>query len=501
MNISINKTSFLFSDLMKVTFGNWKNLEEYTSYDNFSVKSILTDTRKDNSGSLFVALIGIKYDAHDYLAHAIMSGAKALCLQKGRYSSDEIPKHIPILEVNDTLKAYQNIANYHRNRLNNLTLIGITGSNGKTSVKEMLFGLLSQKFGDDKVYATKDNTNNLIGVPLNILNITNLHRYAVIEMGSNHPGEIRALTEIANPDIAVITSIGPSHLEYFINIEGVIKEKLSILSNFNNPENATAVIPYQILTQKSINKVLSKYSTYLIKELSDSINLEHNITLPTNNIVNWKYNNASINGTCFDLHWHDCNVSKKISWKVPGRHQVCNAATAAAVATSVGLSCEEIALYLKSCKLSGMRMRINVIDNITWVNDAYNANPASMMAGIQWLKDIKNNPEFDFNKILVILGDMLELGCNSIDFHDQIIKDALEMLPGVTIVGVGPLMSQVITEINKSETSEFLHSVQKSEYIIPFIENIIEEGDLLYLKGSRGIALEKIENNFLHLKD
>ena len=479
----MNTSNFSHEDLQTATKGKWYNIDQTSNdYCKKSITSVSTDTRINNNGALFLALSGERFDAHNFINEALMSGASALCLQKGKFSLQNIPSNIPVLEVSNTLKAYQNIANSHRRYLKNLKLIAVTGSNGKTSTKDILRNILSYVFGKDAVYTTKANTNNLIGVPLNILNLNNEHRFAVIELGSNHPGEIEQLTKIAQPDIAIITSIGPSHLEYFHNIDGVLKEKASILSYFNNQDSATAILPS-----------IYKYNS-LITEWTKNIKV-YTFGNDKNADITWNYKSATIDKTNFELTWNLTDDRYKITWQIPGIHQISNAAAAATAATVVGISQSTITKALKYCSLSGMRMRIHKTNGITWINDAYNANPASTKAGIDWLYEVASDDKS--KKVILVLGDMLELGENSKEINNQVIEYATSKLPYSIIVGVGAIMSEVIKEIKEENQHDYkIFSFNSTDSAIPFFQKFLETGSLIYLKGSRGIALEKIERAY-----
>ncbi len=481
---------FTYSDLLTATSGQWHNLDMNKDSCNINpISSISTDTRTDNNNALFVALSGVSFDAHNFLKEAIDSGATALCLAKGKYKLENIPSNIPVLEVQDTLKAYQDIANFHRKYLKKLTLIAITGSNGKTSTKDILSCILSSEFGEESVYTTKANTNNLIGVPQNILNLTEKHRFAVIELGSNHPEEISQLTKIANPDIAVITSIGPSHLEYFKNINGVIKEKTNIFTAYNNPHDGIAIIPSEYSNN---NIFLQKIGDCKTITFGNVMGLK---TVSTD--ISWEHLHSNIENCEFELRWKTENICKRVLWTIPGIHQLSNAAAATAVATAIGIAPKNITAALQTCKISGMRMRINKRNGITWINDAYNANPNSTKAGIDWLYEILENAMPNTNKHLyVILGDMLELGENAPDLHKEIIEYAINKLPCSQIYGVGAIMHDVVETDFKPVSLNGLKPVStfhNSDEAASFFKNELKLGDIVYLKGSRGIALEKIE--------
>ncbi len=487
---------FTYKDIETATSGKWHNYSGYNtnvergfkplslnefkplSLNEFKpLSTISTDTRADNKSALFLALSGVNFDAHSFLKEAVDSGAVALCLEEGRYERNKIPSHIPILEVQDTLKAYQDIANFHRKRLKELTLIAITGSNGKTSTKDILHNILSSEFGEESVYTTKANTNNLVGVPQNILNLTDKHRFAVIELGSNHPGEIRQLTEIANPDIAVITSIGPAHLEHFKDINGVIKEKTSIFTAYNNPQKGIAIIP------EEHRGVLPKNNNYQIITFGKSEDAD----------ICWKHLNSAVEKSEFELHWKADNIKEKVLWNIPGIHQLSNAAAAATVATAVGIAPKNISHALHNSKISGMRMRINKRNDITWINDAYNANPTSTKAGIDWLHEIaKDALPSIYKRLFVILGDMLELGENAPGIHKEIIEYAVNKLPCSKVFGVGTIMHDTIKHAVEMDFKP-ISTFQNSEEAASFFKDELKAGDIVYLKGSRGIALEKIE--------
>ena len=190
--------------------------------------SCYTDTRQPGAGKIFLALSGEKFDGHDFLAQAVQSGAAALCIAEN--AREKLPENgtVPVLVVQDTLAAYQAFARFHRMRFPELKVIAVTGSVGKTSVKEMCRAVLAQEYGEDAVLYTIGNTNNQVGVPQNLLRLNENHRIAIIEMGTNHFGEIKPLSLCAEVDYAIINSVAPCHLENLIDLAGVAKEKSDI---------------------------------------------------------------------------------------------------------------------------------------------------------------------------------------------------------------------------------------------------------------------------------
>ncbi|MCP4179798.1 MAG: UDP-N-acetylmuramoyl-tripeptide--D-alanyl-D-alanine ligase [bacterium] len=474
---------FTFDELEKYTSGVWKNT---TNHNSKTVGHITTDTRSDCQNSLFVALKGLNFDAHDFLDNAVSSEASALCLEKGKYDINSLPKTLPILEVEDSLSAYQNIAKNYRLTLKELTLIAITGSNGKTSTKEILKGILSQEYGDDAVYATKANTNNHIGVPFNILNIRSTHKYAIIELGTNHPGEIDVITSIAAPDMAVITSIASSHLEFFKNLDGVSKEKSYILNHFHKTKKENlAVVPTDVLKYKAIKEKINNVKC-----------MTYNDTDKTSDIT-YKYISSDIETTSFSLKWHGNFDELFVSWNIPGKHQISNAAAASAVASFLDIRHDNICRHLSKSRLSGMRMKTNKIGNTYWINDAYNANPDSTKAGLEYISDILKTNKF--NTSYIVLGDMLELGDNAVKSHYDTIKQAENLLSDSIIILIGDFMNKAFSQIEhltsyKTKIMYFQNTKETYEYI----KKNIKENDIIYLKGSRGMKLESIEESFIN---
>lgn len=464
--------------LAKTTSGRWINLVN----KELSVSSVFTDTRENSPNGLFIALVGENFDAHNFLEDAAKSGAIAFCVEEGRYKPALNKQNIPVLFVTDTLKALQNIAKSYRQSLTELTLIGITGSNGKTSTKEILSQVLAQEFGEEAVYATKANTNNHIGVPLNILKLTQTHRYAVIELGTNHPGEIEVLADIARPDIAIITSIGASHLEFFKNLNGVAEEKTTIFNYFDlSPDSKNlAVIPEEFL--KKFRTIREKLYNKNFLTFAEEGVCKPNIT--------YKELSSSIEGSTFTLSWNSPAITETVRWAIHGKHQMGNGAIAALVATHLGISSSNIAKHLGNCHLTGMRMKIRKSGTTTIINDAYNANPASAKAGLVWLSGVlpKKSPKRNF----VVIGDMLELGKAAPAFHLEVLQTYLSLMSDCILITVGPIMAEAV----KSLQIKNIVSMPNSDAAAEYIKDKTDEVSIIYLKGSRGTKLEKIDQVF-----
>lgn len=467
---------FTYGELEEFTGGKW-SLPVNPALE---IDFISTDTRKDCRNSLFMALKGENFDAHDYLDAAVANGAPAFCLSKSRIPGLEIPENIPVLIVKDTLKAYQTLAHQHRKKLD-LKLIALTGSSGKTSTKEILRAILAYAFGKDKVYATQGNTNNHVGVPQNLLSLTNAHKYAIIEMGTNHPGEIEVLSGIAEPDLGIIVSIGNAHIEFFGDLDGVAKEKSAIFAKMH--KSGTAVIPADGAGRKILEDVTRNFRTL---RFGNDKSPDADLTV--------KYLGGDMTGASFELFWKKCELRKTVKWHLPGKHQAVNAGAAVLAANAVGVSPELAAEALnKGVELPGMRMRIQKKDGIIWINDAYNANPDSMKAGLEWLAEAVASNTSNDSRVLVILGDMLEMGEAGPAAHNETLRCAAELLPNCMLIAVGPLMSGAVKNAGIC-TDVSLRDFPNSEEAAKYVKAKIRRNDVIFLKGSRGMKLEKIEN-------
>jgi len=420
-----------------------------------------TDTRKIKNGELFVAIKGEKFDGHSFILDAVSKGAGAVLVQDGGITNANFKlPDVCFISVDDSVRALGDIGNFHRSRFN-IPIISIIGSNGKTTTKEMIASILSKKLNALKNFGTE---NNNIGVPLTLMRLNSEHNVAVLEMGTNHLGEIRRLSEIARPTIAIITNIGPSHLEYLEDIDTVLKAKVEILERMNSGSklilNADDEYLRKIKTDiKTVWFGFGKDADFY----ADKINLE-----PEG--INFRLNGK----------WD-------ISLGVLGRHNVYNALAAIACAWDFGVSIDEIKDALKEFKVPNMRMEVKRFGDIKIINDTYNANPQSMKQAIEALRDMAT----EGRKILVA-GDMLELGTFSGRFHHLVGKQAAES--GIDlIVAVGKLAEHVgrgAQEAGMSEKKIKLFAVTKD--VREKVVSLIKKGDTILVKGSRAMRMEEI---------
>lgn len=346
---------------------------------------VSADTRDMRPGATFVALKGKKYDAHDFIGKAIESGASALIVEQ------EFPYPVTQIIVDDTCKALGDLAKMWRMRFD-IPVIGVTGSNGKTTVKEMLFSIFSEK---GPTLSTSGNLNNHIGVPLTLLRLDRAHRFAVIEMGANHPGEIAYLAKIVLPNIALITNAGPAHLQGFGNVEGVARAKGEIFSSL--PSNGIA-----IFNEDDKYADIWRAATVRVKQVGFSMQKEpHGLICGE-----YKADNVFALKTPYG--------EQDVKLPLRGLHNGYNALAAAAAALSAGLTlCDIAAGMQKMNPVPGRLVLIGGINGMTILDDTYNANPASVEAGLKVLTSLQGEH-------WLILGDMGELGVESDRMHRDI---------------------------------------------------------------------------------
>ena len=413
----------------------------YFSY--FQAGNISIDSRKIEKGTIFFAFSGENFDAAIKAEDAIRNGAAAVIVEKKEY--ENIDKKI--FYVPSTLDFLQNLALFHRRQLQ-IPVIGLTGSNGKTTTKELISSVLARKY---KTQYTFGNLNNHIGVPLTLLSITKEHEIAVIEMGANHQKEIELLCSLAEPNIGYITNFGKAHLEGFGGFEGVIKGK-SELYDYLKENNQTILVNEADEIQREKTKNYSKKITFGADD--SQYYFEKFIE---NNLVGITYK------------------GQKIQSNLTGDYNFTNICAAVSLGLYFDIDFEEIKSAIENYKPTNMRSQVVEKNGKTLVLDTYNANPSSMALSLN------NFSQFAGSKT-VIIGDMLELGEESVTEHQKIWELA-QSLNLDEIITVGSIFKQV----NPSEKS-FKNTDELIEYLK---QNPLKNKNIL-LKGSRGIALEKI---------
>lgn len=425
---------------------------------NFYVKAnykISTDTRSISQNSLFFALKGENFNANQFASKAIELGASIAIVDEEKYANNTT-----ILFVKNTLTGLQKLANFYRKKLN-IPILAITGSNGKTTTKELINVVLSKKYN---TLATKGNLNNHIGVPLTILNINKTHDFAIIEMGANHQGEIEALCEITEPTFGLITNIGKAHLEGFKGIEGVKKGKRELYTYLKN-NNGKVFINGDDETLCALALDNDKI-TYGCKKLYDVIGKEYS-NLKT---VSLKYKSRY-----GQIDW---NKSDLISTQIIGSYNFINCLTACCIGNYFKIEAADIKNAIENYLPTNNRSQVLITNRNEIILDAYNANPTSMKAAIDNFKHHASE-----NKIL-LLGDMFELGIESQEEHQKIIDLVIEYnFKSVFIIG---------EEFFKSTAPNYFKFKTTNDCKAYLAKNKLS-GKTILIKGSRLMKMEELQ--------
>ena len=417
---------------------------------------VSTDTRKLPAGSLFVALRGENFNGDRFAAQALASGAVVAIVESWE---GKPPANTAVIVVPNTLRALQRLACWWRKQLN-LSVVGITGSNGKTSTKDFTAAVLSQRF---KVSATLGNLNNHIGVPLTVLATTPEHTAAVWEMGMNHSGEIAPLCEIARPKYGIITNIGTAHIEFMGTREAIAEEKGML---------ARALPPDGILFLPAT----CEFRDYLRQRTRSAMIAVGN----GRGLVRAENLRFGLDGTCFTLVIEGLETAE-VSLPVPGRHMVTNALLASAVGWKLGISPAEIATGLSNASLTGGRLDRYQHHGMTVIDDTYNANPESMAAAIETLAD---TPVADGARRIIVLGRMGELGQHAPAAHLR--TGALAAERDLTVLAVGEGAEGIAQ--GAKDAPHFSNLEQAAEWLT----REVKPGDVVLFKGSRSATVERV---------
>ena len=421
---------FTWSDLQEITGGAWL-FAPSADFSEKGVSTVFDDSRAVIPGSLFVATVGELSDGHQFLTQALDAGAVAFCLE--RAPEEELLKRmclagIPCLQVKNGLAAFQHLAQAQRRKLPALLELAITGSCGKTSTKELCAAVLEQRW-PGRVLKTLGNTNNHYGLPRNLFRLSEETAVAVLEMGSNHPGEIAQLVALAPPQVGLVCNIGQAHLEFFHDLRGVAQEKGDLLAGTD--PTGWAIFP-QEADGVDILRVKAGKRRCLTFGVSKDADIQSEYLGLKDGLFHVR------------LKWRQSGVSQLLSWQLGGAHQALNAAAAAAAGTAFGLTPEEIIRGLQNCVLPGKRMEVKEIDGIVWCNDAYNANPDSASAALRWFAELSAHAP----KQVLILGDMRELGTAGPQAHLQLLQSARKDFPNARIITVGSQIAPAAKSLN-----------------------------------------------------
>ncbi|MHB8931424.1 MAG: UDP-N-acetylmuramoyl-tripeptide--D-alanyl-D-alanine ligase [Melioribacteraceae bacterium] len=452
---------------VKITIEDLFNIPSAEIYNPDAYKSLSKveiDSRKVKKGSLFVTIKGEKFDGHDFVKDALRKGATAVIIDSKKFKKFS-SLEIPVITVNDTTKAFGELAKIWRNKLS-AKVISITGSNGKTTVKEMTAALLAEKYN---VIKTEANNNNHIGVPLTILSADEKCEVLILEQGTNHFGEIPYSAKISQPDLSLITNIGDAHLEFLKSQEGIFKEK-SALYDETNKHGGTVFLN---MDDQIISKKAGRYKSKVTYGFKGKVDVKGKIAGYT-----------ADGRTEILITYKD----KKIKTVLPlyGESNAKNFLAASAIALKLGLTPKQIINGVKNFKAVHGRLDVMKFKNAVLIDDTYNASPASVISAIELVKKIKT-----FKKKLFVLGDMYELGKNSPKIHKELAK-LFSADKNLTVLTTGNIMKHMHSELRKNKVRSIHFYLREALALYLKYEEI--ENSVILVKGSRGMKMEEFEN-------
>lgn len=426
------------------------------------VTAVSTDTRSIPCGALFIALAGERFDAHAFLPQAVAAGAGAVMVSR----RNGYPPDTAVIRVDDTLVGLQRLARNYRRDWGGM-VVGITGSNGKTSTKDLTRAILRCRW---HVNATKGNLNNHIGLPLTILGTEVADKVAVCEMGMNHPGEIGPLAAIAAPDVGIITNVGTAHIEFMGSREAIAREK-GMLAEAVHEAGCVVLNANDDFTPSILRRSNAPVLTAGIEK--GDVKVSDLIT------------NAA--GSSFTLHLPDQSFAP-VHLPVPGRHMAGNAALAAAAAFHLGLRIEEIVAGLESAELNKGRLQVRRAAGFTILDDSYNANPDSMVAALETVAGFACT-----GRRIAVLGRMAELGSHSdkehLDLGEAVLRRGIDAL-----VTVGREEALLIAKgyLAAGGSAESVRSFEDHAACADHLRRTAAPEDIILIKGSRSAAMEKV---------
>ena len=446
------------------------------------IRGISTDSRSVRRGDLFVALRGERFDGHQFVPAVLAKGAAGVIVHDGYRLEGKRPTPIGtrtepfVFGVQDPLFAYQQLATHHRSRFT-IPVVAVTGSNGKTTTKDMVAAVLAERF---RTVKTEGNFNNRIGVPHTLFRLTSKHQAAVIEMGVDHRGQTTRLCEIVRPTVGLITNIGPDHLEFFGGMEGSAQAKAELLDML--PPEATAVLNaddsfFDYLAARAQSHVLS-------------FGLSEKAQVRAVNVAS-----DARQGTTFGLLLPGKSRPTPVAIKVHGAHNVVNALAAAAVGFSLNLTGAMISQGLARFRAAAMRSQVMSHHGVQIINDCYNANPASMQAALQLLGGWSPARER-----VAVLGDMLELGRDSQQLHRDVGRFAAA-LPLARLIVCGELGREIAAGARQAGMSEqAILELSDAGAAADVLKRSVHRGDVVLVKGSRGMRMEQIVQGLTGMK-
>ncbi|MEO0021305.1 MAG: UDP-N-acetylmuramoyl-tripeptide--D-alanyl-D-alanine ligase [candidate division WOR-3 bacterium] len=423
------------------------------------ITGVGVDSRSINPGELFIAIKGKRMNGHQFVADAVRRGAAAILVSEPVALPADAP--VAVVQVADTREALLDLARWYRSRLKP-RVVAITGSNGKTTTKELLAGLLQSRF---TVVKARGSYNNDIGVPLTVLAMDHNTQIGIFEIEMNELGGTKKLARVCQPEIGIITNVGDTHLEYMGDRTGVAQEKNELVEML--PETGLAILNYDDSLVRKMSRAGCRTRTFGLNPEAD--------------VFAFNIQDFGLSGTQFQL------LEKyPIHLSFPGKHNISNFLAAAAAANELGLSWQEISQNARMLTLPTQRLTVKNLSAVTLIDDSFNANPQSMQAALEVLA---NSTAREFR--LAVLGDMLELGSRSAELHRQVGEIAGRIIDRLITVGT---LAQLISE--GAETAglpaDRIRHYHSSGEVGRELFDFIKPGDTILVKGSRAMAMERI---------
>ena len=426
------------------------------------IKDVSTDTRKIEEGTMFIALKGENFNGNNYVLEAFNKGAKIAIVDEVKCDLNELKEDVALIKVQNTRRALMDLAKFYREKLG-LKVVGITGSAGKTSTKDLVAAVLSDKY---KVFKTKGNFNNEIGLPLMILELDSTYDVAILEMGMRGLGQIKELAEIASPDFGIITNIGISHIEILKTRENILKAKMEIATFFD--KNNTLVV----CGNDDFLGALPNAEYKIVKT-----GVGENFKIGAKNIA--------LEELSSKFTVYDGEKEEEFSLDMPGEHNISNLMLGIAIAKELGVSFEEMKRGLKNIEATSMRLELIKKDGFSILNDCYNSSPVAVKSAIDVMKNIEGK------RRIAVLGTMRELGHKSEEAHEEIGKYSKEN--GIEkVLCFGDFSKNI-----KEGYGEGCTVYENKEELIKDLLNIICDGDIILVKASRSLKFEEITKALL----
>lgn len=425
------------------------------------VSGVSIDSRTIRPKELFIAIKGANFDGHNFINDAIKKKAGGIIFSDD--SVDNLNLDVPLIKVNSTIRMLTGLASYHRSKFS-IPVIAITGSNGKTTTKELISHFLSNKF---RVLKNEGNQNNQIGLSLNLFKLKPQHQVCVMELGTNNFGEIECLSKILKPNIGVITNIGPSHLEGLKDLAGVFREKISLLDNLIEPKAALVNADDSLLRNFLRNKPKKVFS-FGYKKAADF------------RMRNLKFKNDKLT----------FEINKKFSLNTTAKHNAYNCLAAVAISRLFGLTYKELTNALLDFNWLEGRFKRHIKGNIHLIDDSYNANPFSFASALESLEGYNKK-----SKKILVMADMLELGNFAEKYHSDLAKK-ISGLPLDLFIGLGNYSKSVVGFVRKNSKIE-AHHLNGTDEILKILKlKLDSKPTTILVKGSHFF---KLENVILHL--